>query len=139
MAELCERCKCFDIQSLADGAYPWRGYQTRDVQVSAERGCLFCATLIQELLPAAERSDRQVVGDWIHFRALAREWTTFDNAIGRGPAPLQPRAAGLNITDLVATVAVHSVDGKVNYPKVEFHAAADKGRCFPLFRRQNPC
>ncbi|KAK3353713.1 heterokaryon incompatibility protein-domain-containing protein [Lasiosphaeria hispida] len=126
MTDLCERCQRFDIQSLADRAYPWRGYRTHDVQISAESGCLFCATLIQELLPAESRSERKKTGDWIHFRALRREWTTSDNAIERGPGPSEQRATGLNITRLIAKVAVHSIEGNVSSPKVEFHVVADE-------------
>ncbi|KAK0719331.1 heterokaryon incompatibility protein-domain-containing protein [Lasiosphaeris hirsuta] len=126
MADLCERCQRFDIQSLADGAYPWRGYRTHHVQISAESGCLFCATLIQELLPAESRSARKKTGDWIHFRALRREWTASDNAIERGPGPPEPSATGLNITRLIAKVAVHSIEGKVSSPQVEFHVVADE-------------
>ncbi|KAK0618828.1 heterokaryon incompatibility protein-domain-containing protein [Immersiella caudata] len=127
MSELCERCQQFDIQALGDRAYPWRGYRTKDALNSASEGCLFCSILVQELLPPAKQAERRKTGDWIHLRALRREWTASDRVEVRGPEPSEPEATGLNISRLLAEVTVHTTDGRATHPKVELHVAADEG------------
>ena len=127
MAELCKRCQQFNIQALADGAYPWRGYRTKDVLISASEGCLFCSTLVRELLPLSKQPERSKIGDWIHFRALRREWTASNRVEVRGPQPSESEATGLNIARLLAEVDVRTNNGDDAHSKVEFHVATDEG------------
>jgi hypothetical protein len=54
--ELCERCKCFDIQSFSRNNYPIRGMPAAKVKKSAAEGCTFCSYLVQNI-PELSRED----------------------------------------------------------------------------------
>jgi len=137
----CNTCNNFDLYSFSKDPFGFRGYKYCDAEEAASRGCPFCSILVSAFKDKLRSSPRSLSTGW-----EKRWWIHLSLSVTGGSKlqDIESHGSGLGIYGMRATLAFQnytlptsefrmSTLPRGTFPLLDFHIAADPGKCSRLF------